>query len=71
MLCGHATYLWKTQLLVGGRLRDTSDLTTCKVLSWSELNFMDSGNVIFEEHHGVEGHALSLANRVATRNQLI
>ena len=32
---------------------------------------MNSGNVILEEHHGVEGHALSLANGVTTRDQFI
>jgi hypothetical protein len=65
------------ELLVGWRSRDTSgnigstDMTTCKALFTVGSQLYEQWLYDFEEHHGVEGHGLSLTNRVATRNQLI
>jgi hypothetical protein len=68
ILCAYATYCMEvTRLLAGWRSRDNLARPSLR----SEVNLMDSGYVVFEEHYSVKGHALSLVIRVATRNRLI
>jgi hypothetical protein len=74
LLCGDTTCLAVMELLAAGA-REPETATSSRVkhgpYSRSKVNSVGCRNVIFEKHHGVENHSLSLAHRMAASYPLV